>query len=707
MPQVGEFELYPEARPALTAGSYLLAVDHDLAAAPPHNAPGDISVDGTDVTFRILSPRYTMPPDQILATFPPAGAVGDWRERLPQIVFKRRTLPWERNPDPTANDDAGPPFLALVVLAEGEGVLSGDVPIAECITADRRLDDDNDTATGRYLEVRESIVQRIFPTVEDLRLLTHVRKVNLADTELALNDDDGFLSVVVGNRLPQPGPPGDDGEPTSLRYTAYLVNVEQQVDRLPATEVTETDVFVLHMPELVQQELYAAASDRPSDVVVMQGLPAMLLNAGPVNAGPVAAGPAAAAASDTATARTRRVGMAPAAAVEKAAGAFATGPSSTIGLSSDATRAVDKWKSGAFLGDLGEVIDVVGVRYLEPRFRFPVLASWDFVCTGEGGFERLMNDLHSGMLGTVDERVDPALQPDLAPTGHLTLDHRTRRGDATQAWYRGPLVPQPTERTVPDTDGHLPLAHTGDQLRRVVPDGREDLSLAAAFEIGRLLALSKPGIVSGLMAWRNELFGAARAQQLGNRFVGELVGDMGDRLALGGRALQDLVADRIVRTYADAAVERIGPAAADAPVARPPDVVRDLNPAAVLAGFGLEAGRVREATKQFGVGGLGLLDAAVADAPMAPLSATKDMAVLRAALDGRVADLASQALKLGGLRPIDRDAARPPSKATKATKRRGAPGAAEPTPATRRRRAKRDALDDVIARASRRPTQER
>ena len=41
-----------------------------------------------------------MPPEQILSTFPPAGSQGDWRERLPQIVLKRRTLPWERNPDP-------------------------------------------------------------------------------------------------------------------------------------------------------------------------------------------------------------------------------------------------------------------------------------------------------------------------------------------------------------------------------------------------------------------------------------------------------------------------------------------------------------------------------------------------------------------------------------------------------------------------------
>ena len=47
-----------------------------------------------------------------------------------------------------------------------------------------------------------------------------------------------------------------------------------------------------------------------------------------------------------------------------------------------------------------------------------------------------------------------------------------------------------------------------------MPDGREDLSLAAAFEIGRLLALSQPGSSRALMAWRAEQFGAERARQL-------------------------------------------------------------------------------------------------------------------------------------------------------------------------------------------------
>src|SRR5690606_20678835 len=103
--------------------------------------------------------------------------------------------------------------------------------------------------------------------------------------------------------------------------------------------------------------------------------------------------------------------------------------------------------------------------------------------------------------------------PELAETGHVGLPHLTRRGEPLRAWYRGPLTPHVMVRDRdPDTeDGRRPLAHTSDQLRRVVPDGREDLSLAAAFEIGRLLALSHPAIVAALMRWRREQFGAARA----------------------------------------------------------------------------------------------------------------------------------------------------------------------------------------------------
>ena len=81
----------------------------------------------------------------------------------------------------------------------------------------------------------------------------------------------------------------------------------------------------------------------------------------------------------------------------------------------------------------------------------------------------------------------------------MVLAHQTRRGESARAWYRGPLTPREVARR-PAT---LPFA-VADQARRVASDGVEDLSEAAAFEIGRLLALASTRFVAALRKWANE-----------------------------------------------------------------------------------------------------------------------------------------------------------------------------------------------------------
>ena len=61
----------------------------------------------------------------------------------------------------------------------------------------------------------QTVVDKVFPTVEDLPLLVHVREVDLADTELANGDDDGWLAVVLANRLPLAVPPASTPRPAS------------------------------------------------------------------------------------------------------------------------------------------------------------------------------------------------------------------------------------------------------------------------------------------------------------------------------------------------------------------------------------------------------------------------------------------------------------------------------------------------------------
>lgn len=653
----GFFEVFPDARPALPAGEYELATDQLLAAGPPDGDTIDVDVPGTDVHFEIVSPRYELPPDQLLSTFPPAGAVGDWSQRLPQVVCKRRTLPWERNP--TGEDpDSAPPWLALVVLAEGEGTLSGDTAVADCVTSGKVLEGTSDTETGRYLEVTNSVLQAVFPTAADLARLAHVRRVDLRDTELALGDDDGYMAVIMANRLPQPGPPSESGgRPTSRNYTAYLINVEEQVGTLPDDDPDNVEPdFVTVMTELVAPMLVALAPEaQPDDIVMKPGStnPIIVPVLGALDTEEAVDAEEAVVRDDTEPPEppepTARKLDEPA-AYSRAYGTrirrttdsgWATGParSSREATTDDAAK---RWITGEPLTYNAELAEVYEWHLLEPTFRFPVLLSWDFVCTGDGTFESLMNDLDTAMLGTVDEA---PTAPEIAPTGHIALDHTTRRGEPATAWYRGPFVPLPTERTGPDGDGRLPIAHSADEIRPVIPDGREDVGRAAAFEIGRLLALSKPGIVAAMTAWREELFGASRAARLADE-VSTLPG-AATALTAGGRRLEELLASELVLPYAERARERIGPRMSEVATSRPPEMLDGLEPLAVLDGLGVDPGQVDEAVAEAGLAGW----AAVAprevddDAPLL----SRDAALverLRTTIENDVELRAGEALRL-------------------------------------------------------------
>src|SRR3954452_12934027 len=145
MVQLGHFVLHSNVLPPVTAGAYQLVVDETGTPFPVGEEQSHIDVS---------SPRYTMPSDQILSTFPPANGEGAYGDRLPQIVLRRRTLPWERNPaeQPAVSTV---PWLAALVVAEGEAHPSSPAPVADCVTPGTALLDpnDRDVDQGVYLAV--------------------------------------------------------------------------------------------------------------------------------------------------------------------------------------------------------------------------------------------------------------------------------------------------------------------------------------------------------------------------------------------------------------------------------------------------------------------------------------------------------------------------------------------------------------------------
>ncbi len=616
----GTFILHDAVRPAVPDGEYELSVTQAL------NPPGQ-SVDALDRHLVVSGPRFTLPPDQPLSFYPPADAVGEFSTRLPQIVLRRRTLPWERYIDagePTL------PWLALVVLADGEGQLTTGQPVDTSSLPDPDL---RDSDTRDVLTVTQRVATQVFPTKQDLPWLCHVREVDLSDTELALGDDDGWMAVVLANRIPQPG----------LKYTACLVSLEGHGGDLPSKEVS-ADSFT-HDTVYTAAEIAAAASaqrtsERAVDTTLGAGglsvlgaeavaetvIPPTLVGARPPATTPAVARDAwSSPALPGAVAAGQQTGT-------RQAGVI-TGRTSVIGLS-------------------------INPVFLDPQDRlieFTVLKHWSFTCDEGGDFESLVKALDDGMLGTLPTPAPaptapgtppgpPASRPDpvVTDTGHVEAAAISRRGDQTTAWYRGPFSPRQIVRAQPDDGGLLPLMHTADQGRRVGPDGREDLSLAAAFEIGRLLVVAQASVVAALLAWRQSGYASARVEQilgLAEPLNAQLLTVYGQRRAVFSAG----VAATMLGALGASGAARLGPVR---PLSAPGPDLGGANDLAttVASGFGLDASTV-QALLQSGPGSPGLDPSVTASTLTDTLSelGPADFAAAQSALTAHVNSLVIQA----------------------------------------------------------------
>jgi hypothetical protein len=457
MPQPGQFILHDHAIPPLEAGHYRVVANHkfgvDGAAADP--------IEGLTTHVEVTGPRFVLPAGELLSTFPPNRGDGAFESRLPQVVLKRRTLPWERKLAGAPRSDT--PWLALVVIAEGEGELLADVPVTEAVPPEVLAVGRRDAERTMALRVPQSTLNSVFPAADELHLLAHVREVDVTDTELGLGDDDGWMAVVIANRLPRPGG----------KYHACLISLEGQLSILPSGHHTVDSFGPDYVFEWIGADIVGALVGGTHD--------------------PAATPPRSKTAAPSFDAWAP---MAPAPPEHYA------NPVRTSLLASS----------------------VIKLPPLDARYTFPVLAHFSFSCSGAGDFASRMQALDVGLLGTpakppvvepgkpVPPRTRPV--PEITDTGHLGLDALSREGDPARVWYRGPLLVRPGTRAQPSSDGKLPLHHVSDELRTLGPDGRENLSLAVAFEIGRLLALADPGIVAAFLRWRRDRFHARRREQI-------------------------------------------------------------------------------------------------------------------------------------------------------------------------------------------------
>lgn len=532
----GKIEFISSHHPPLPDGDYTLTVTQTIEAG----AKIEKETFTVKRYFSVLGPRTALDPQDVQVMFPPAGSLGENSNVLPHIILKRNTLPWERLADHNQQDV---PWLALILFNEAEAQTNvktitltwaelknqsaGQFPKVlprgtkrEARPADQpylieeygQHDDDKLTV----IEVDKSTLQAIMPTTAELKWLTHVRQGK--DEKGQPQGDE--MAVIISNRLPEPGQlstvhlvsvegryhgnnfdlrqAGDKLRLVSLKSWRFACVAEKQsfkgllthlnhqlVFNLQTTDTTfQTALSQGHIPAALHQAFVESKHSLSNQAVVADHSQWQITDA------------------------NRRY---------------------LIGSKGNNPKIYNQ--AGRFLFEAKVTLNNLEPAQLLATLK-PIFAQQHHPLTdqavikAERGHWWLKDSQQQYLISQEGNRLyvfhqdlDAAstlrLPPNKNPNaeqylakGCVALPHVTRQGNQTVSWYHGPLVPG---NNITQTNPNLPV-RAADQLVYYSPHlGMFDISYAAAWELGRLLALQSKDFSVNLFNWKR-----SHAQSLKN-----------------------------------------------------------------------------------------------------------------------------------------------------------------------------------------------
>ncbi len=425
-------------KPALPAATYTLTIQQTLKTQKSAKVAAQTFMQSGQ--FAIQGAHYALDPSDISAVFPPAGSLGDHANTLPHIVFTRSTLPWERFSD--VNEQNGQPWLMLLLLDESEqlgGIISKQTFL-------QSFPDPNGTTLWNYL---------LSTPVGWLQALP------AADTALIMTSDTRAVQTLAAP------------------YTASTAQVETLLNHwrgpqmLPLSALQQASSGTLNWPGWQQLEVGEQTNDLVTVIDVSSTLLAQLVPAGNE--------------------------LSLLAHVRQTTGAVAPNTDSTMAVLIGKRLPRKGAASTVYLVSLehrynGEQFNAPGAGLV----RLISLQSWQFSCLAEEQqFTGLISNLdHNPGTLRLPPVGDPTAESAIA-TGKTMLPHHLRQGELTASFYHGPLVPGQLTMTLP-----LPARAADALLRYESYAGLFDTSYAAAWEIGRLLALQNKAFSTSLYIWK-------------------------------------------------------------------------------------------------------------------------------------------------------------------------------------------------------------
>ncbi|MEM6271710.1 MAG: hypothetical protein AAF998_19895 [Bacteroidota bacterium] len=480
MASTTQVEFSSSHRPQLPAGEYTLNISPSLSVAGD-NKSVDIPVTLSQ-EFAVAGERFALNPTEIDSVFPPAGSIGDHSNVLPHIVLKRSTLPWERSANPNEDDSVAQPWLALLVFDE----TAEEVPEIKTISvAQLQSPDPNEPrADGTGLQGEAGA----FPRVIDL--------------DAATSAGTGILKLEAGQRLEQKIQVIDVPSSLLANILPNLSDLEWGTHVRQTVGTTEADT---------SEEFAVVIANRfPSrggrSVVHLVALENHYENSGFYQA----------LSGSEAPSSIRLVSLYHWSFSCLEAYKISEGSIKVIETEIELTSG----QKTALL-DLGEVSGTT-----------TYLAALDNILGGTivSNFQNLLlqaavHETFLGLLTHLDRAPStlrlptPANLPSAAQAyldlGSVALPHRFRNGDTLPSWYHGPLVS--SAYTIEESavaSLNFPVLTSDELLLYNSGIGMFDVSYAAAWELGRILALRDKRFSRSLYNWKKGFSQSSKSELL-------------------------------------------------------------------------------------------------------------------------------------------------------------------------------------------------
>jgi len=238
-PDRGKYRLVNRMVGPLPPGKYKIDIKQKGVGGKESTTPNTRFID-------VTGPQFSIPPFDIHSVYPSRNEQNATTHcYVPFITLGRRTLPWERSaflPGELPQDFGATlstirrdyPWMALLVFTEAEleektqihkstdGKELKEIFPDSAVRATLGIDPSNDQMIVDAISPNAGDVPKIFPTLDELLLLSHARQVNPMDKENCGDDADGWFSVLISNRVLIP----------STTYHACVVSLEGKIAAL-------------------------------------------------------------------------------------------------------------------------------------------------------------------------------------------------------------------------------------------------------------------------------------------------------------------------------------------------------------------------------------------------------------------------------------------------------------------------------------------